>query len=99
MMFVYISLFVAYYHYYEKEVRMDERNMVKKMTQLSNMNVMILFILISFIALSVGLAFFFLVPGGVGYGVGIAMFVVAGLLFVIGEVNYFAKWRRIEMQQ
>ena len=78
---------------------MDERSLVKKMTELSNMNVMILFVLVAFIALSVGLAFFFLVSGGVGYGVGIAMFVVAGLLFVIGEINYFAKWKRIEMQK
>lgn len=78
---------------------MDEKNIVRKVAELSNMNIMILFILISFLALSVGLAFFFLVPGGVGYGVGIAMFVVAALLFVIGEVNYFMKKSRIEYQQ
>lgn len=78
---------------------MDEKNIVKKVAELSNMNVMILFILISFLALSVGLAFFFLVPGGVGYGVGVAMFVVAALLFVVGEVYYFSKMRRIETQQ
>ncbi len=77
---------------------MDEKNMVKKVAQISNMNVMILFVLIAFIALSVGLAFFFLVPGSVGYGIGIAMFVVAGLLFLIGEINYFVKWKRIGMQ-
>ncbi len=78
---------------------MDEKNIVRKVAELSNMNIMILFILISFLALSVGLAFFFLVPGGVGYGVGIAMFVVAALLFVVGEVNYFMKKNRIEYQQ
>lgn len=78
---------------------MDDKNIVKKVAELSNMNIMILFILISFLALSVGLAFFFLVPGGVGYGVGIAMFVVAAVLFVIGEVNYFTKMKRIEAQQ
>ena len=78
---------------------MDERNIVKKVAELSNMNIMILFILISFLALSIGLAFFFLVPGGVGYGVGITMFVVAALLFVVGEVNYFSKQRRIQSQQ
>ena len=77
---------------------MDEKNMVKKVAQISNMNVMILFVLIAFIALSVGLAFFFLVPGSVGYGIGIAMFVVAGLLFLIGEISYFVKWKRIGMQ-
>ena len=70
----------------------------EKVAQISNMNVMILFVLIAFIALSVGLAFFFLVPGSVGYGIGIAMFVVAGLLFLIGEINYFVKWKRIGMQ-
>lgn len=78
---------------------MDDKNIVKKVAELSNMNVMILFILISFLALSVGLAFFFLVPGGVGYGVGVTMFVVAALLFVVGEINYFSKMRRIQAQQ
>ncbi len=78
---------------------MDEKNIVRKVAELSNMNVMILFVLISFLALSVGLAFFFLVPGGVGYGVGITMFVVAAVLFVLGEVNYFAKMKRIQAQQ
>ena len=78
---------------------MDDKNIVRKVAELSNMNIMILFILISFLALSIGLAFFFLVPGGVGYGVGIAMFVVAAVLFVAGEVNYFMKKNRIEMQQ
>ena len=78
---------------------MDDKNIVRKVAELSNMNVMILFVLISFLALSVGLAFFFLVPGGVGYGVGITMFVVAAILFVVGEVNYFTKMRRIQAQQ
>lgn len=58
------------------------------------MNVMILFLLVAFIALSVGLAFFFLVPGAVGYGIGITMFVVACLLFVVGEINYFSKMKK-----
>ncbi len=78
---------------------MDEKNIVKKVAELSNMNVMILFVLISFIALAVGLAFFFLVPGSVGYGIGITMFIVASLLFVVGEVYFFAKLRRIQAQQ
>lgn len=78
---------------------MDEKNIVRKVAELSNMNVMILFVLISFLALSVGLAFFFPVPGGVGYGVGITMFVVAAILFVLGEVNYFTKMKRIQAQQ
>ena len=77
---------------------MDDKNIVRKVAELSNMNVMILFLIISFLALSVGLAFFFLVPGGVGYGVGIAMFVVAAVLFVVGEVNYFTKMKRIQGQ-
>lgn len=77
---------------------MDDRNMVRKLAQLTNMNVMIMFVLIAFLALSIGLAFYFLVAGSVGYGVGITMFVVAALLFVIGEVNYFSKSKRIEMQ-
>ena len=77
---------------------MDDKNIVRKVAELSNMNIMILFLLISFLALSVGLAFFFLVPGGVGYGVGIAMFVVAAVLFVVGEVNYFTKMKRIQSQ-
>ena len=44
---------------------MDDKNIVRKVAELSNMNVMILFLIISFLALSVGLALFFLVPGGV----------------------------------
>ena len=78
---------------------MDDRNVVKKLAQLSNMSVMILFVLIAFLALSIGLAFYFLVPGSVGYGVGIAMFIVASALFIVGEVNYFSKNKRIEMWQ
>ena len=78
---------------------MDDRNVVKKLAQLSNMNVMVMFVLIAFLALSIGLAFFFLVPGSVGYGIGITMYIVAALLFVIGELNYFSKMKRIDMWQ
>ena len=77
---------------------MDDKNVVRKLAQLTNMNVMVLFVLIAFLALSIGLAFYFLVPGSVGYGVGITMFIAAALLFVIGEVNYFIKSKRIEWQ-
>ena len=55
---------------------MEDKNLVKRVAELGNMNVMILFLLVAFIALSVGLAFFFLVSGAVGYGIGITMFVV-----------------------
>ena len=75
---------------------MEDKNLVKRVAELGNMNVMILFLLVAFIALSVGLAFFFLVPGSVGYGIGVTMFVVAALLFVIGEVNYFSKMKKIQ---
>ena len=77
---------------------MEDKNLVKRVAELGNMNVMILFLLVAFIAFSVGLAFFFLVPGSIGYGIGITMFVVAGLLFVIGEVNYFSKMKKIQME-
>lgn len=73
---------------------MEDKNLVKRVAELGNMNVMILFLLVALIALSVGLAFFFLVPGAVGYGIGITMFVVAGLLFVVGEINYFSKMKK-----
>lgn len=76
---------------------MEDNNLVRKVAELGNMNVMILFILVAFIALSVGLAFFFLVPGTIGYAIGITMFVVAGLLFTVGEVNYFAKMKKIQI--
>ena len=77
---------------------MEDKNLVKRVAELGNMNVMILFLLVAFIALSVGLAFFFLVPGEVGYGIGITMFVVAGLLFVLGEINYFSKKKKIQIE-
>ena len=77
---------------------MEDKNLVKRVAELGNMNVMILFLLVAFIAFSVGLAFFFLVPGSVGYGIGITMFVVAALLFVIGEVNYFSKMKKIQAE-
>lgn len=77
---------------------MEDNNLVRKVAEISNMNVMILFILVAFIALSVGLAFFFLVPGTVGYAIGITMFVVAGLLFTVGEINYFAKMKKIQIE-
>ena len=75
---------------------MEDKNLVKRVAELGNMNVMILFLLVAFIAFSVGLAFFFLVPGSVGYGIGVTMFVVAAWLFVIGEVNYFSKMKKIQ---
>ena len=75
---------------------MEDKNLVKRVAELGNMNVMILFLLVAFIAFSVGLAFFFLVPGSVGYGIGVTMFVVAALLFVIGEANYFSKMKKIQ---
>lgn len=77
---------------------MEDKNLVKRVAELGNMNVMILFLLVAFIAFSVGLAFFFLVPGSVGYGIGVTMFVVAGFLFVIGEVNYFSKMKKIQTE-
>lgn len=77
---------------------MEDKNLVKRVAELGNMNVMILFLLVAFIAFSVGLAFFFLVPGSVGYGIGVTMFVVAALLFVIGEVNYFSKMKKIQAE-
>ena len=77
---------------------MEDKNLVKRVAELGNMNVMILFLLVALIALSVGLAFFFLVPGAVGYGIGVTMFVVAALLFVIGEVNYFSKMKKIQTE-
>ncbi len=77
---------------------MEDKNLVKRVAELGNMNVMILFLLVAFIALSVGLAFFFLVSGAVGYGIGITMFVVAGLLFVVGEINYFSKMKKIQIE-
>ena len=77
---------------------MEDKNLVKRVAELGNMNVMILFLLVAFIAFSVGLAFFFLVPGSVGYGIGVTMFVGAALLFVIGEVNYFAKMKKIQTE-
>lgn len=77
---------------------MEDKNLVKRVAELGNMNVMILFLLVAFIALSVGLAFFFLVSGAVGYGIGITMFVVAGLLFVLGEINYFSKMKKIQTE-
>ncbi len=75
---------------------MEDKNLVRKVAQLSNMNVMLLFIMIAFFAFSIGLAFFFLVSGQVGKGIGITMFIVAALFFVIGEINYISKNRRIE---
>ena len=77
---------------------MEDKNLVKRVAELGNMNVMILFLLVAFIALSVGLAFFFLVSGAVGYGIGITMFVVAGLLFVVGEINYFSRMKKIQIE-
>ena len=66
---------------------MQNETLGKKMAELSNTNVMIIFLLVAFLAFSIGLAFYFLVPGSVGMGIGITMFIVAALLFVIGEVR------------
>lgn len=75
---------------------MEDKYLVRKVAELSNMNVKILYMFMAFLALSIGLAFFFLVTGSVGHGIGIAMFVVASLIFVIGEVYYFSKMKKIE---
>jgi hypothetical protein len=77
----------------------NEKVLLKKVAELSNINMMVLCLLVAVIALSVGLGFFFLVPGNVGYGIGIAMFIVAGLLFVIGELTYFTKMGKIKRQE
>ena len=77
----------------------NEKILLKKVAELSNINMMILALLVAVIALSVGLAFFFLVPGSVGYGIGVAMFIVAGLIFVIGEMTYLVKMRKIRRQE
>lgn len=77
----------------------NEKILLKKVAELSNINMMILALLVAVIALSVGLAFFFLVPGSVGYGIGIAMFIVAGLIFVIGEMTYLVKMNKIRRQE
>lgn len=68
----------------------EEKTLLQKVAELSNVNSMMLYLLTAIIALSVGLAFFFLVSGTVGYWVGIAMFVVSGLLFVIGAIMFIA---------
>lgn len=77
----------------------NEKILLKKVAELSNINMMILTLLVAVIALSVGLAFFFLVPGSVGYGIGVAMFIVAGLIFVIGEMTYLVKMNKIRRQE
>lgn len=77
----------------------NEKILLKKVAELSNINMMILALLVAVIALSVGLAFFFLVPGSVGYGIGVAMFIVAGLIFVIGEMTYLVKMNKIRRQE
>ena len=77
----------------------NEKVLIKKVAELSNINMMILALLVAVMALSVGLAFFFLVQGAVGYGVGIAMFIVAGLTFIVGEVTYLTKMNRIRREE
>ena len=78
---------------------MEDNNLVRKVAALGNMHVMILFILVAFIALSVGLAFFFLVPCTICFAFCITIFVVAGLLFTVGEINYFAKMKKIQKKK
>ena len=75
---------------------MQNDTLGKKMAELSNTNVMIIFLLVAFLAFSIGLAFYFLVPGSVGMGIGITMFIVAALLFVVGEIRWFVAKKRIE---
>lgn len=75
---------------------MEDKYLVRKVAELGNMNVKILYMIMAFIALSVGFAFFFLVPGSVGYGIGITMFVVSAFLFIVGEIYYFVKMRKIQ---
>lgn len=69
------------------ENQMEKPSVVK--SSLLNGIFNVLFMLTAIITLSIGLAFFFLVEGTVGYAVGITMFVVAALVFVIGEAFYF----------
>lgn len=74
---------------------MQEKDITQKIAEFCNMAVMLLFLFIAFVAFSTGLAFFFLVPGTVGYAIGITMFIVAGLLFVIGEINFFSNKKKL----
>lgn len=57
-----------------------------------------LFMLTAIITLSIGLAFYFLVEGTVGYGVGIAMFIVAAIVFLVGEAYFFKNMGTIKHQ-
>lgn len=56
-----------------------------------------LYILTSIVTVSIGLAFYFLVPGTVGYGVGIAMFIATALIFVAGELAFYMNMGKIKM--
>ena len=60
---------------------------------------MMVYLLTALIALSVGLYFFFVIPGTPGYGVGIAMFIVAGVVFAMGELMYFVNMGKLKMNE
>ena len=76
-----------------------DKSLLKKVAETSNSTMMIVALILTVIALSVGLAFFFLVAGRVGYGVGIAMFIVAAPTFVIGEWAYVTRMKKIRDNQ
>lgn len=56
----------------------------------------LLIMLIALVALSVGLYFYFDTNSTAGYGIGIAMFVVAGFIYLCGEVMLWYSLKRIK---
>lgn len=74
----------------------NDKALTKKVAQLTNLIFKTLYMLLTIITLSVGLYFYFVVGGAAGYGIGVAMFVVTALVFVAGELMFYANMKCIK---
>lgn len=73
----------------------NDRKLMQIKALLTNTIAMLLYLLTAITALAWGFYFFFM-TNAAGYAIGIAMFCLSGLLFLIGEIRYFVTMRRIK---
>ncbi len=67
-----------------------------RMLMLANVRTMVLYLFTALFAMTAGLYFQFVAGGTAGGNIAIAMYVVAGLLFLIGELTFFVGLKQIK---
>jgi membrane protein YdbS with pleckstrin-like domain len=74
----------------------NDRKLMQIKALLTNTIAMLLYLLTAVMALVAGLYFYFDMSGSVGFAIGVALYCLSGLIFLIGEIRYFVTMRRIK---